>query len=135
MRHLTRKFMAQFKDRDFRVLWCEILVFSGVLGGGFRSWLVFGLAFAGLNWLVQQRNGQWYAVLAISGIWGYIAAAIGHSFGGWAWAGILGGGVFIKGVLAHKRELKRSWVEIGLPKVINSATWRQNWNWRGRSLN
>lgn len=130
-----KAFIGRFRDRDFAILWSEALLFSGVLGIGFRSWLIFGLAFAGLNCLIQQRNGRWYAMLAVCGIWGFIAAAIGHSFGGWTWAAILGGAVFIKGILVHKRKLKLPWTYSDFTGYSHFVQWRQKGQWEGQNMN
>ncbi len=132
-RHI-KKFIAQFYDKIFASLWLESLLFSVLIGIGFRSWVVSGLMFLGLTLLIHQPKGTVYTVVALSLMWGYIAASIGYSFGGWLWAAVLGSLGLIQGVRIHWRKLGLSWVDLdyGVKNVID---FRGHWDLRRQNLN
>ena len=124
-KQIKRFITRLFNDKIFAKLCFEILVFSMLLGIGFKSWIIFGLIFFGLSWLLHQFNGKIYTVIALSCVWGFIAASIGYSFGGWLWAAILGIIVLIKGIRVYWRKLELSWVDWGL-NSNNLIEWQRN---------
>jgi len=131
-----KNFIVQFHDKAFATLFVESLLFSALLGVGFRSWEVGGLIFLGLSCLLNRWwNGKVYAVIALSFIWGFVAASIGYSFGGWVWSSILGVFVFIKGVQIHLRKLKLSWGVVNFIEYNNTIESRHSWIFGGQNLN
>ena len=135
VRHI-KKFTARvFHDINYRILWLEALLFSAFIGAGSRSWVVFGLLFLGLSWLLNLRKGTAYMIYALSLLWGFIPFCMGTAWGGWGWGAALGGVAFISGVRIHYRDLKRPWDGVDFAGYNNAVEWRQNWYWGRQNLN
>ena len=105
-----------------------------IVGAALQSWLAFVLMFLGLSWLLDRRKDM-ILIFALSLAWGFIPFCMGAAWGGWVWAAILGGLVFIKGLQVHLRELKRPWGNVGLAEHFPAVGWRQNWYLGGQNLN
>jgi hypothetical protein len=122
----VRKFIIRFNDKIFATLWFELFLFSVLIGIASHSLAVTVLMLLGLSWLICRAKGTVYTVVAMSLLWGYIAASIGYSFGGWVWVAVLGSIFLIKGVRIHWRKLGLSWVDLNFG-VTNTVDLRNNW--------
>ena len=100
-----KKLAIRCRERDFRVLGFESLLFSVVFGVAFHSWVVFIGLLSGLLCLLGLPKGKLYASIALSILWGFVACSIGNSSGSWTWAIACGLGMFLAGMAAHMRGL------------------------------
>ena len=62
-------------DKNFTKLCFEIFMFTMLFGIAFHSLLLFSLMFAGMFWLIHRYKGIIYTVIALSCVWGVIAAS------------------------------------------------------------
>ena len=99
--------MTLLNNKNFIILGFESLLFSGVFGIAYHSWLVFGIMFLGLSLLLKRSKNMVYIIVALSLLWGFIAFSIGYSSGEWIWGVTLGVIFFLFGVGAHLKNLKR----------------------------
>ena len=134
MQNKIEELAGRLRDKNYQILGFEALLFSGVFGAAYQSWIVFGAMLLGLCWMLGLTKGKVYAMVALSCLWGIIAASIGHSFGGWQWALACGLGMVLVGIKAHTRSLDFSvehepLLPCGSPnRVINHRWGRQNLN-------
>lgn len=98
------KFIGRFSDRNYQTLGPEALLFSGVFGAAYQSWIVFGTMFPGLCWMLGLAKGKIYTMVALSCLWGIIAASIAISAGGWMWSVASGLTLFSLGMMMHAKE-------------------------------
>ena len=129
-----KKFIFRFYDNTFLTLAIEFVLFSVLLGIAFYSWVVSVLMLLGSSWLISKPKGTVYMVWAMSLLWGFIAASVGYSCGGWVWASVLGSLMLIQGVRIHWRKLGLSWVDLNYG-VKNDIDFRSNWDLRRQNLN
>jgi hypothetical protein len=128
------KFIGRFSDRNYRILGFEALLFSGVFGAAYQSWIVFGAMLLGLFLMLSLAKGKVYAMVALSGLWGIIAASIGHSSGSWSWTIACGVGMLLVGIIAHMKSLNLS-VDRGTIFSCDFVDRSTNHRWRRQGLN
>ncbi|MBF0618727.1 MAG: hypothetical protein HQL19_01010 [Candidatus Omnitrophica bacterium] len=129
MRNEIVNLFARLNDRSCRILALEALLFSGVFGLAYRSWVLFGVLLLLLWSALVLFKSKVFVMIALSCLWGFIAASIGYSSGGWPWALACGAGMMVIGVLAHVRELNFSLnCDCHFPVVFSSThRWRKHY--------
>jgi len=136
MRNFFVRILKGLDDRACRILAFEAVLFPGVYGVASSSWIVFGVMLLVLWGLLALPGGKIYTTIALSGLWGAIAASIGYSFGRTHWAVGLGVGAFVFGLLVHAADLlpssSRTDIEQDHDQIVN---YRMNPRWGGQALN
>lgn len=113
-------------DKNSRLLWSELMIFSIIFGIAYRSWFVLILMLVGLSWFMSRPKGTVYMIYALSSLWGFIAFSIGYSLG-LGWASVLGLTFFLMGITAHMSGLKRPLDRPVSLRHRNTDDWRRNW--------
>ena len=125
LRQMKKILTQSINDKNFMILGFELFLFSALYGVAFHSWVVFGVMFLGLSWLLNRPRGTAYMICAVSLFWCFIAFSIGYSIS-WGWAAVLGGAFFILGITAHVTGLKRPLVSKLVLSNQNHIEWRRN---------
>jgi hypothetical protein len=129
-----RKFLSKFKDHNFRLLFAESLVLAVIIGNGLASWPCVIILLTVLICVLNRRWGTFYLIIIFSCAWSFLAAFIGYSIFGWAWALLLGSLALISGVKIHCRDLRRPFVSEDFEQ-FNENKWIQNWHLGRQNLN
>lgn len=126
---------ARFDKTSMQTLWAESLIFAGIYGMMFRSWLVGEMIFLCLTVLMLRSKTVVYSIFILCFLWSFVFAAVGFGIAGVAGAGILGLIIFINAVRLHFRDLKSSCGELSLTGSIGELDWRRGWCGRSQNLN
>ena len=62
LKHIQRLY---FNDKNSRLLWSELIIFSIIFGIAFRSWSVFGVMFLGSFWLLTRPRGTVHMIMLL----------------------------------------------------------------------
>ena len=103
---------AKLSEENRPLLWGELVLFSCVSGLLFHSWVVLGVIFLSLAWLLTRANGMFYMIFVLSLIWSIIPFCTGLSFGGWIGAWITTAIAYWMAVKIHINGLKWHWDEV-----------------------
>lgn len=122
---MMKKLITRCNDKNFMILGFELFLFSALYGVAFRSWVVFGVIFFGLSWLLNRPRGTAHMICAMSVLWGFIAFSVGHSIS-WGWATVLGMAFFLLGMGAHLTGLKKPVASTVVSVNHENNAWRRN---------
>jgi hypothetical protein len=126
---------AEFDKTSMRILWAESVIFAGIYGMMFRSWLVGGIIFLCLAVLMLRPKTVVYSIFILSFLWCFVFAAIGFGIAGAVGAVVLGLIVFMNAARLHFRDLRSPWAELSFVGNINVMDWRRGWDGRLGNLN
>ncbi len=126
---------VRFDKTSMRFIWVESIIFAGIYGLMFRSWLVGGMILLCLAMLMLRPKSTVYSIFILSLLWSFVFAAIGFGIAGVAGAGILGLIVFINAVRLHFRDLRSTWGELSFLGGTGEVDWRRGRYGGSQNLN